>query len=694
MGWRQAEREYEDEVIGETTIPRLFFDAVERYGDGACQLYKGGVYDRALTPGVLPAARNGEFAELSYARVGDLVERLATGFRELGVEPDDRVSIYADTRMEWAHADLALMTAGAVVTTVYTESSPKQVRYLLADPGASGVVVENAELLDKVGQVEDDVDVEFAVLLDDVDAEDALEADVYTLDEVYRLGEAAHDPEAVEAWVDERDWEELASLVYTSGTTGSPKGVELTHENWRTCLNQVRKRIGPRPDKPDGVPVMEAGKTSLALLPMAHAFERSNQFQSLGSGVTLAYAGSTDTVAEDIQQVQPNFAAAVPRVYERIYKGIREQASESGLQKRIFEWSVGVAQEYDKADDPGPIFEAKLSLADRLVFSQVREALGGNLEMFISGGGSLSEELARLYRAMGVTIVEGYGLTETSPALTFNPPEDIRVGTMGPALCDVDLRLDSDVVSETQKEGVDGEVGELLAKGPNVFGGYWNKPDETEAAFTEDVPASSARRDAPRDGERHRREQASGESEDGTSSGRYFRTGDIVARDDADYYRFVDRRKNLIVLDTGKNVAPEPIEDEFSTSPRVDQITVVGDDEKFVGAIIKPNFEELADWAEDEGVDVPLDPAAAVEDDRVREWVTEEVDRVNGRLAHHETIKEFRLVAEEWTADNDLLTPSMKKKRRNIRDAYREELDDIYGRGPEAGTEAERAATD
>jgi len=661
MDWSDAEQGYTDEVIGETTIPRLFFDAVERYGGSTCQMYKGGVYDRSLVAGdVVPAAPDEQYAGLSFREAGDVVERLATGFRELGVAPDDRVSIYADTRMEWAHADLALMTTGAVVTTVYTESSPEQVQYLLNDPNSTGVVVENEELLENVAAVEDEVDIEFAVLLDDVDA-DPLAADVYTLADVYDLGDEHHDPEAVEAWVDAQDWEELASLVYTSGTTGDPKGVELTHENWRTCMNQVRKRIGPRPDKPDDVPALEAGKTSLAFLPLAHAFERSNHFQSLGGGVTLAYAGSTDTIAEDIKQVQPEFAAAVPRVYERIYNGIREQASESGLKKRIFEWSVDVAQQYDRAADPGPVLEAKLALADRLVYSSVREALGGNIEMFISGGGSLSEELARLYRVMGITIIEGYGLTETAPGLTFNPPEDIHVGTMGAALCDVDLRLDADVVSEAQTEGAEGEVGELLAKGPNVFEGYWDKPEQTDRAFTDDG---------------------------------YFRTGDIVARDDDGYYRFVDRRKNLIVLDTGKNVAPEPIEDEFSTSARVDQVMVVGDDEKFIGAVVKPNFEELWDWAEEEGVDVPGTAEAAVADDRVHEWVAEEVERVNEKLGHHEAIKEFRLVAEEWTADNDLLTPSMKKKRRNIRDAYREEIADIYGRGPDADAEPEPAATD
>jgi long-chain acyl-CoA synthetase len=679
MSWREAEQEYTDEVIGETTIPRMFFDAVERYGNGICQMYKGGVYDRALVDGsIVPAAPDGEYAELTYHETSDIVRRLAAGFRELGVDPDDRVSIYADTRMEWAQADIALMTAGAVVTTVYTESSSNQVEYLLNDPGSTGVVVESEELLSSIEAVEDEVDIDFAVLLEASDAGDALDIDVYTLDEVYELGSEGYDDEVVSAWVDDQNWNDLASLVYTSGTTGDPKGVELTHKNWRSCMNQIRKRLGPRPDKPDDVPVLEAGMTSLSFLPLAHAFGRANHFQSFGSGITLAYAASSDTVAEDIQTVQPDVAAAVPRVYERIYNGIREEAGSSAVSKRIFELSVDAAQEYDKAENPSFIQRAKLSVADKLVFSQVREALGGNIDLFISGGGSLAESLARLYRSMGITIVEGYGLTETAPGLTFNPPEEIRIGTMGPELVDVDVRLDPDVVNETTKAEVDGEVGELLAKGPNITEGYWNKPHKTDEAFTDDVPASEASR----------------KPEEQRSSGRWFRTGDIVARDEAGYYRFVDRRKNLIVLDTGKNVAPEPIEDEFATSARVDQIMVVGDDEKFIGAVIKPNVDELFEWADDEGIDLPNDPEAAIDDERVHEWVSEEVDRINERLAKHETIKEFRLVATEWTADNDLLTPSMKKKRRNIRSAFEAEIEDIYGREVEREAEAEAATTD
>ncbi|QLD88969.1 long-chain fatty acid--CoA ligase [Natronomonas salina] len=657
--WREVEREYTDEVIGETTIPRLFFDAVGRYGDRPAQEYKGAVSDRSMTPGVLPQPAAGEYEAITYSEMAKAVSRLATGFRELGVGPDDRVAIYSDTRAEWAQTDLAVQTAGGVVATVYRESSEEQVRYLLEDSEAMGCVVENEALLETVLDVSDDLDLEFVVVMDRVTADvDEVTADhaawenVYTLAKVYELGAERYDDATLESWLGERDWTSLSSIVYTSGTTGTPKGVELTHENWRTCLNQVHRRVGPRPDKGPDVPTLEAGMTSLSFLPLAHAFERIVHYLEFATGVTIAYAESAETVGDDIEQVAPEAAASVPRVYERIYKQMREQAAESPVRERIFEWAVGVGQRYDEADDPGLGLKAKRAVADRLVYSQVREALGGNVQLLVSGGGSLSEDLAKLYGAMGLTIVEGYGLTETAPVLTLNPPEDTRPGTMGLALCDVDLALDpfpydlNSVNSAETGEATDGEVGELLAKGPNVFDRYWNDPEATDAAFTEDG---------------------------------YFRTGDVVARDEDGYFTFVDRVKQLLVLDTGKNVAPEPIEDAFATSARVDQLMVVGDDRKFVAALVVPDFELMESWAATEDVDLPEDRAAICRDERVREWIGEDVERINADLSKSEQIKEFRLVPHGWTTDNDLLTPSMKKKRRHIRQEFESAIEDIYG---------------
>jgi long-chain acyl-CoA synthetase len=640
----------------------MFFDAVDRYGDMEAQRYKGGIDDRSLVAeGAIDEAPDGEYVGMSFDAVGDVVRRLATGFRELGVEPDDRVGIYGDTRMEWAQSDFALQSAGAVTTTVYTESSTKQVRYLLDDPGATGVVVEDAELLETIGEVEDDLDLELVVVMEDVDDEDRMEiaTELHTLGEVWVLGDEAYDDAAFEGWLDERELEDLSSLVYTSGTTGQPKGVELTHWNWRSCVNQVRKRTAPRPDKPDDVPVLEAGMVGLSILPLAHAFERWTHYITLASGMTLAYAESVDTVADDVQKVKPDAMAAVPRVYERVYDRMREQASESPVKQRVFEWAVDVGQAFGEADDPGLWLRSKHAIADRLVYSTVRETLGGELDVFVSGGGSLARELAQLYRAMDLTIVNGYGLTETAPVLTTNPPEANKVGTMGPAIVDVDIAVDPRPVSAETRDTHEGDVGELLARGPNVFGGYWGMPEKTEEVFTDEIPEDEI-------------------PDDPRSEGPWFRTGDIVARDDDGYFSFVDRLKNVIVLDTGKNIAPEPIEDEFATSDRVDQIMVVGDDEKFVAALVKPNFDALRRLVEDHGIDVPTEPQQAVGHPRVRAWIEEAIQLVNMDIAKHEQIKEFRLVADEWTPDNDMLTPSMKKKRRNIEERHAELLDDIY----------------
>ncbi|WP_230198600.1 AMP-dependent synthetase/ligase, partial [Halopiger goleimassiliensis] len=279
----------------------------------------------------------------------------------------------------------------------------------------------------------------------------------------------------------------------------------------------------------------------------------------------------------------------------------------------------------------------------------VREALGGNVELLISGGGSLSPELCRLYHAMGLPIYEGYGLTETAPVVSTNPPEAVKIGTIGAPLSNVEVKVDESVVDQSTFEDDDGEVGELLVKGPNVTEGYWNKPGETDAAFTEDD-----------DGER------------------WFRTGDIVHVRPDGYLEFRERVKQLLVLSTGKNVAPGPIEDAFAASEVIEQAMVVGDGEKFVGALLVPNTEHVREWADESGIDLPEDLQEMVDDERVREYVQQEVDRINRNFEKHETIKQFELVPQEFTEENDMLTPSMKKKRRVILDRFEDRVERIY----------------
>ncbi|MDF9747464.1 AMP-dependent synthetase/ligase [Natrinema salsiterrestre] len=646
MDWRDAEREYEDEVIGETTLARMFEDSAERNSNRPAQKYKGGIYERSLAESVVPEAAAGEYRTLSYAEMRDIVRTLSAGFRELGVDTGDRVGLFSNTRMEWAQSDFALLGAGAVITTVYTSSSPDQVRYLLDDPDADGVVVENEELLENVLAVEDDLDLEFIVSMDEVEGYDDRD-DVLTLGEVYALGDESFDLEAYEERIDATELDDLASLIYTSGTTGQPKGVQLTHRNFRSNVNGLRKRVGPRPDKDDDVPVLDDETLAVSYLPLAHVFERTaGHFVLFASGACVAYAESPDTLQEDFSLVQPTTATSVPRVYEKIYDGIREQASESGAKQRIFEWATDVGVEYQRTDSPGPILKAKQALADKLVFSTVREALGGEIELLTSGGGSLSPELCRLYHAMGLPIFEGYGLTETAPVVTTNPPEAAEIGTIGPALSNVDLQIDETVADQEAFEDDPGEVGELLVKGPNVTQGYWNKPGATEGAFTEDG---------------------------------WFRTGDIVHMRPDGYLEFRDRAKQIIVLSTGKNVAPGPIEDGFAASEVVEQAMVVGDGEKFIGALLVPNMAHVRQWADDEGIDLPDDPEALCDDDRVREYVQREVDRVNRDFEKHETIKQFELVPLEFTEENDMLTPTMKKKRRVILEQFEDRVERLYG---------------
>ena len=681
MSWQAAERAFTDDAIARETLPQMFERTAERHAPRTAQRYKGGIYDRSLVAeGVIEPAPAGGYADLTYAEMRGIVRNLAAGFRELGVDDDTRVAMYSQTRMEWAQTDFAALSAGAVVTTVYASSSPSQLRYLLADPEATVVVAENREMLADVLAVRDDLghELDAIVTVDDVDADD-LDGDaddVYGLGEVHALGEDAFDEAAYEGWIDAVGVDDLASLIYTSGTTGKPKGVRLTHGNFRDNVSQCYRRFADRPDRDSDAPGISAESTTLSFLPLAHVFERmAGHYMMFAAGATVGYAESPDTLREDFGLVRPTTTTSVPRVYEKLYDAIREQASESPVKERIFEWAVDVGRDHHEADDPGALLDAKRAVADRLVFSSVREAIGGNIDFFISGGGSLSAELCALYHAMDLPILEGYGLTETSPVICVNPPERPQVGTIGPPVVDTEIAIDDGVVGEEVAD-LAGDVGELLVRGPQVTEGYWNRPDATADAFVDadDLPEDAVTAGTPPD-------ERVGEGEtdpEAAAAEPWFRTGDIVQLRPDGYVAFRERAKQLLVLSTGKNVAPGPIEDRFAANEFVEQCVVLGDGRKFVSALIVPNFEQLTAWAEAGGVDLPEDRAAVCRDDRVRDRIQQEVDRVNDEFESYEQIKQFRLVEEEFTEANDLLTPTMKKKRRNILDRFADEVEMIY----------------
>ena len=654
MDWRESERQFDNEVIEVDTLGEMFAKTVERNADEPAQRYKGGVYDRSLAGVAFEPAPADGYETLTYAEMGEIVKKLTAGFREIGLEGGQRVAIFSSTRMEWGQSDFALLSAGGVVTTVYKSSSPAQVEYLLDDPDATGVVVENEELLERVLDVREGLDsLSFIVSMDELSEAYTDEPDIFTLADVYELGEEAYDEDTYEEWIAEPDVEDVASLIYTSGTTGQPKGVMLTHQNFRVNVNQLYRRYGPRPDKPADAPSIRQGIRTVSFLPMAHVFERTvGHFVMFAAGACVAYAESADTLKEDFQLFQPNTAASVPRVYEKIYDAIREQASESPTKEKIFHWATDVSRDYYRADKPGVGLQLKMKIADALVFGKVKEALGGEVEFLVSGGGTLSPELCTLYHGMGLPIYEGYGLTETSPVATTNPPQEPKIGTIGVPVYECEMKIDPTVVPEETTDTAMGETGELLIRGPNVTQGYWNKPEKTDEAFTDDG---------------------------------WFRSGDIVTIRPDDFLVFHERAKQIIVLSTGKNVAPAPIEDAFADSQVVEQCMVIGDGEKFVAAIMVPNFGYLRDV-----VDLS-DEERICDSEKVRELVQAEVDEINADLAKHETIKKFQLVPEEFTEENEMLTPTMKKKRRVILEKFAEEVADIY---PERSAEDLEAKSD
>jgi long-chain acyl-CoA synthetase len=606
------------------TLPALFEAGVERHADRPAQAFKGGVHDRALVPDALAAAPEGAFASLSYAEVRAVVRRLAVGFRESGVSPGDRVALFARTRMEWAQCDLALLAAGAVVVPVYPDTSTDRIARLLADADVSAAVADDAAALDSLRAAGRRADAGLApiVAMDDV-------AGVTGLDAVYRRGNAQYDPATDGAWVAERAPSELATLVYTSGTTGEPRGVPLTHRNLVANVEQCYRRFGPDGDGP----AVDAEARAVSVLPLSHLFERlAGHFLLFAAGTQVAYAERPATLREDFALVEPTVGTSVPRMYRRLHDAVRDGVRASAVPDRAFEWASGVLRRLATEADPGTRTRLAAPVADRLVGRRLRAALGGNVEFLISGGARLPPDLGALFAGAGVPVLEGYGLTEAGPVVAATPPASPAVGTVGPPVAGCAVRLDESVTAPDAAADPDGSVGELLIRGPNVFSGY---------------------RDPDRPGE--------------SFDGEWFRTGDVVEMRPDGRLRVVARATEMLTLSTGKNVAPEPIEDDLVVcSPVVAQCLLVGDGRPFVGALIVPEFDALREWADGADVALPEGRAAVCDDERVRERIRPDVEAVNADRERHEAIKRFRVVPEPFTEANDLRTATGKKRRAAI----------------------------
>jgi long-chain acyl-CoA synthetase len=585
-------------------------------------------------PAALRAKIAGAWRVLSHRELERRVLDVSMGLRELGVRPGDRVSILSETRPEWAIADYACLCARAADVPIYPTLTARQTEYILKDSGSSAVFCSTAEQVAKVLDIRGNLPAlqhviafESGGTADGVLALEALEARGRAAAAKYprvREEALAVTPDA------------LATLIYTSGTTGDPKGVMLTHNNIWT---NVQGGLQAMP--------LRADDECLAMLPLSHVYERMVDYTLMAAGVIINYAESFDRVAANLQEVRPTIVLSVPRLYEKVYARVLENAlSGSALKRRIFFWAKRAGEDWATLKLAGRPIPGGLALkhriADRLVFAKLRARTGGRIRFFISGSAPLSPEIAKFFFSAGLPVLEGYGLTETSPVLTLNPFERPRIGTVGITFPDVQLKIAAD--------------GEILAKGPNVMQGYWNKPDATAEAI-----------------------DAEG----------WFHTGDIGELDADGYLKITDRKKDLIKTAGGKYIAPQPIENQVKLNKFVANAVLLGDKRKFSIILAVPNFEALEPWAGEQGLSFGsrrelLDRA------EVKAKMDAEIGSMLTELAHYERPKKIVLLEQDFTIESGELTPTLKVKRRVVEKNYQQLIDAAYGESDPLAASLER----
>jgi len=560
---------------------------------------------------------SGQWQPLSSDQVYQRVRALATALLRFGAKKGDRIALVSENRWEWAVTDFAVLAIGAADVPIYPTLTGEQMAALLRDAGCHIAVVSTPQQFEKIAAVRAQTHLEHIIIMDAPAARDAI-AMSDLLEDADAQGNA-HDPvfDALARSVEARD---LATLIYTSGTTGEPKGVALTHGNIAANQNFTALDFG-----------FDSSDACISFLPLSHVTARALDYVMYNCGAQVAYCSQFDRLPQAMREVRPTVIVGVPRVYEKIRQAVEQKAAQSPIKKRLLAWAIDLGSRYaDIVYDGRRPGSMMWRLADKFVYSKVREAFGGRVGTFVCGGAPLGIDTARWFAAAGIALWEGYGLTETSPVIALNTPLHHRMGSVGLPLTNVELQLAED--------------GELLARGPSVFCGYWHKPGSNAECFDNQG---------------------------------WFRTGD-VAHFDADGFLYItDRKKELLKTSGGKLVAPQPIESKLKNSVLVANVALVGDRHKFIAALIAPNFGALEEWARHHGVAAPSRAALAAHP-RVVALYGEIVREVNSGLANFETIKRFRVVADEWTQDSGELTPSMKIKRRVLTARYAAAIAELY----------------
>jgi long-chain acyl-CoA synthetase len=591
------------------TLASMFWNRVERDGDRAAQRYKA----------------DGTWHTLHWRQVGEVVRELATGLLVLGRLKEDAIGILSASRAEWVQADFAIFSAGCRTIPIYPTYPPDLIQYLVNDAGVKTLFVEDTGQLAKVLEVQGKMDgLEQIVVMQGYEGEASPR--IMTWGELRRLGRDNVErlKSDLAGRVSEVRPEDIATIVYTSGTTGPPKGVVQTHGNHMGTLESAAK-----------METITSGDTHLLFLPLAHSFARLESFLGVHRGLTTAFAENIDKLRDNLPEVKPNFICSVPRVFEKVYAGVIAKAEAgSPIKKKIFHWAVGVGREVSRlkqAKKPVPAgLGFKYRLAHKLVFSKLHAALGGRLRFAVSGGAPLSKEIAEFFHAAGILILEGYGLTETCPSLTFNRLDHFKFGSVGQAQPGIEVKIAPD--------------GEILGRGPNIAKGYFKKPEATAEVFLADG---------------------------------WFATGDIGRFDEDGFLYITDRKKDLIVTAGGMNIAPQNIENLLKGDPFISQAMVHGDKRPYPVAIITVNPEELAKFAKEQGI-LNTEPVALAKHPKVVERVARIVEARNAELQSYAKVKKFAILPGDFTVENGLLTPTLKVKRRIITDKHRELLDSLY----------------
>jgi long-chain acyl-CoA synthetase len=562
--------------------------------------------------------RNGEWKSISTQKYFGSVNFISAALIEMGVKPQDKIALISTTnRSEWSIMDMAILQLGAITVPLYPNISSKDYEYILNHSESIFCFVSDHQIYDKVFSVKSQVK-----NLRDIYAFDQIEG-CKNWSELIEVGNEAWNEKKLDEVKSRVESDAIATIIYTSGTTGVPKGVMLSHGNIVSNVISATKRF----------PFEDRNQTALSFLPLCHIFERTFIYGYLYNNISVYFAESLDAISENLKEVKPNFMTAVPRLLEKVYDKIYAKGNDlKGIKKSLFFWAVELGLKYDPNHKSDLIYNIKHWIANKLILSKWKKALGGNLEIICSGSAPLQSRLARVFSAAGMTIAEAYGLTETSPAISVNDLRNggLRIGTVGKIIDGIEVVIADD--------------GEILCKGPNVMKGYFKDPDQTSAVM----------------------------------EGNYFKTGDIGSLDEDGFLKITDRKKQMFKTSGGKYIAPQVIESQLKQSLLIEQIMVVGEGKNMASALIQPSFEHAKVWLEEQGVSCKDDPESICKNEILSKKIGDEIRLHDEKFGKWERVKAIRLTPEVWSVEEGHLTPTMKVKRKVIMEKYQNLIDDIY----------------